>query len=63
VRALRQKLGKDPNGQEYIRNVPNRGYYLAASARQKAETAATESHLAAPEARQEQIANDTLNGP
>ena len=29
VRALRKKLGKDPQGEDYIRTIPNRGYFLA----------------------------------
>src|SRR5580700_10657612 len=62
VRALRQ-LGKDPNGQEYIRNVPNRGYFLAATVRQRAESDNTESTTVTPEARPPQIADDSLDQP
>jgi DNA-binding winged helix-turn-helix (wHTH) protein len=29
VRSLRRKLGKDENGQEYIRTVPGHGYFIA----------------------------------
>jgi DNA-binding winged helix-turn-helix (wHTH) protein len=29
VRSLRRKLGKDEHGQDYIRTIPNQGYFIA----------------------------------
>lgn len=63
VHALRQKLGKDPNGQEYIRNVPNRGYYLAASVRQTAESYSIQANAFEPEAGQEEMAVESIEQP
>ncbi len=43
IRSLRQKLGENPNGQDYIRNIPNRGCYLAVNVCQIAEEVPVEA--------------------
>ena len=63
VHALRQKLGRDCSGQEYIRNIPNRGYFLTASVRQNVERDPGESIPAEPAARQSQISDATFEEP
>src|ERR1022692_1991543 len=60
VHTLRQKLGRDCNGLDYIRNIPNRGYFLTASVRQNVESDPGESIPAGPKARPSQISDDTI---
>lgn len=48
VRSLRKKLGKQANGQDYIRTLRSRGYYLGVSVEARADDQETQQQFKPP---------------